>query len=96
MNKRVFAAILLVVVLVALTMVPMVLAGDRDGPAGGCPDGFALHLVSTHDHQAHDQNTMHLHVGLDSNQNGDGYWCVKHVGGDQHVHVHVDNDRPLP
>jgi hypothetical protein len=38
----------------------------------------------------------HEHIGLDRDANGDGYQCIKHVGVDQHLHVHIDNSAQLP
>lgn len=94
MNKRSLIAVLLLLLL-TLTLASAALASHPTEPLGSCPDGFHLHHVGMHDHHEHDQDMMHRHVGLDTDLNGDGYWCVKHVGAEQHIHVHVDNSLPL-
>ena len=94
MNRRNLIVVLLVLLL-AVTLAPMALASHSGEPAGSCPRGFDLHHVGQHDHHEHDEG-MHQHVGLDSDINGDGYWCVKHVGANQQIHVHIDNNLPLP
>lgn len=96
MDKRNLFGVLIVLFL-ALTIAPAALAGHSDGPSGACPDGFNLHHVGQHDHHEHDEGMVHQHVGLDSDMdlNGDGYWCVKHVGAAQQIHVHIDNNMPL-
>lgn len=83
--------ILLVVVALMLFTVPFVSAnGD---PVGGCPDSFQLHMVMDH---TSDHNGQHKHVGNDRDLNGDGWICGKHVGANGSVHVHIDNNIPLP
>lgn len=81
----------IIVVLLAVILSTTALAQSGD-PVGGCPDGFHLHQMMDHDdHAGH----MHQHVGNDKDQNGDGYLCVKHVGKDGKIHVHIDNNIPL-
>ena len=94
MRKRIVAVILLLF-LAAVTVAPAALASHSAEPVGSCPTGFHLHHAGMHDHHEHDQEMVHKHVGLDSDLNGDGYWCVKHVSANQHIHVHVDNNLPL-
>lgn len=93
MNKRSLMAILLVL-LVAAIMAPAALAGHPGEPVGTCPPPFELHHAGMHDHEDHD-DAEHRHVGLDRDLNGDGYWCVNHVGPDGTIHVRVDNNLPL-
>jgi len=58
----------------------------------GCPDSFELHMAMEHDHGDHE----HHHIGADTDLNGDGFICVKHVGNSGNNHVHIDNHVPLP
>lgn len=60
-------------------------------PVGGCPGKFELHLAMDHDGE-HE----HQHVGTDTDRNADGWICVKHVSADGNIHVHIDNNIPLP
>jgi hypothetical protein len=53
----------------------------------GCPDGFTPHMAHDHD----EDHTGHLHVGTDTDKNGDGLICVKHATPTEKVHVHIDN-----
>lgn len=79
------------VILLALSLSTTVLAEGSDA-VGGCPDGFHLRQIMDHDdHAGH----MHQHVGSDKDQNGDGYLCVKHVGANEGIHVHIDNNFPI-
>jgi len=39
---------------------------------------------------------MHDHIGIDTDANGDGYVCMKHVGPGGSLHLHIDNNLPLP
>lgn len=94
MSKGALITVLLLLLL-ALTVAPVALASHPGAPVGSCPTGFDLHHAGMHDHHEHDQDVMHRHVGLDRDLNGDGYWCVKHVGGAQHIHVRIDNTLPL-
>lgn len=96
MNKRYLFGVLLVVLL-ALTLAPAALASHPGQPVGSCPRGFDLHHAGAHDHHEHDEGMAHQHVGLDgeTDANEDGYWCVKHLSGNQHIHVHIDNYLPL-
>ena len=83
--------ILLVVLVLALSTISFVSAnGD---PVGGCPDNFQLHVAMDHNDE---HNGQHKHVGNDRDLNGDGWICGKHVGADGSVHVHIDNNVPLP
>lgn len=69
------------------------LAVGSGDPIGGCPDDFHQHMVVDHDH---DHMGQHQHVGNDQDLNGDGWICGKHVGVDGSIHVHIDNNFPLP
>jgi hypothetical protein len=84
--------ILTVAVLLSLIIPASAFASHGGSPAGGCPDGFHLHDMIDHDE---DHEGEHVHVGSDADQNGDGFLCVKHVG-DGGIHVHIDNNVPLP
>lgn len=88
MKKR--FVVLLLVLLLALTMVTVAVAGDGI-PQAGCPDDFHLHAAMNHDHG---DGGQHLHVGNAGDFNGDGYICGKHVSKDGSIHVHIDNYVP--
>lgn len=78
--------VLFVIVLLSLFLTATVLtAGALEG---GCPDGFMLH--EAHEHDEH--HAGHLHVGTDTDRNGDGDICVKHATPTEKVHVHIDNN----
>ena len=84
MKKLLFA--LLLVMLLSQFAVPVALAADE--PTGSCPSGFELAMAM--DHDVH----HHQHVGTDTDLNGDGWICMKHVTPDQMIHVHIDNNLP--
>ena len=88
--KRWVLVLIAAVVLMLATVSFAIASGD---PVGGCPDDFHLHTVMDHDH---DHGGPHKHVGNDRDFNGDGWICVKHVGPDGSIHVHIDNNIPLP
>jgi hypothetical protein len=90
MKKRL--VMLLLVLVLALISVSLAVAEDGS-PVGGCPDGFELHMMMEHGHGEHGQ---HHHAGNSEDFNGDGYICGKHVSADGTVHVHIDNNVPLP
>ena len=87
-------AVFLLVVAIALMTASLALASDGQ-PQGGCPDGFSRHMAMDHNDGDSGQ-PLHLHVGNDRDLNGDGYICGKHVSEDGSVHVHIDNNVPLP
>ena len=83
--------LILLVALLSLTVATIAYAEGNE-PVGNCPDGWNLHMPMNHgNHGDH----SHQHVGNDSDQNGDGYVCGKHVGKDGKIHVHTDNNIPL-
>ena len=89
MKKRV-----LVLLIVAMLMVSVVsFVNASEDPVGSCPDSFQLHEAMAHNP---DHGGQHKHVGNDRDQNGDGWICGKHVGKNGSVHVHIDNNVPLP
>jgi hypothetical protein len=77
--------VLLLTIMVSMFLVSTVFAEGI--PVGGCPTGFDLHMAP--DHDGHHGN--HIHVGTDTDLNGDGYICVKPITPDGTIHVHVDN-----
>ena len=77
--------ILLVTSFLAMFMVTTVSAEGE--PVGGCATGFTLHMAADHD----DHHGHHVHVGSDTDLNGDGYICVKPITPNGTIHVHVDN-----
>jgi hypothetical protein len=83
-RKLVFALIL--VVLLSQLTVPTVLAVDE--AVGSCPVGFSLELAM------HQEDHHHRHVGTHTDLNGDGYICMKPVGLNNNIHVHIDNNLP--
>jgi hypothetical protein len=83
-RKLVFALVL--VVLLSQLAVPTVLAVDE--AVGSCPAGFSLELAMHH------ENHHHRHVGTHADLNGDGYICMKPVGLNNNIHIHIDNNLP--
>ena len=55
-----------------------------------CPPPFHAHMAQDHG----DHHGDHLHVGTDTDRNGDGWICVFHTPPDGKVHVHIDNNLP--
>ena len=84
MKKFIFA--LLLVILLSQFTVSVALAADE--PVGSCPTGFHLDMAMDHDEH------HHHHVGTDTDLNGDGWICMKHVTPDEKIHLHVDNNLP--
>jgi hypothetical protein len=80
---------LLITLLVSMFMVSTVFA--EGAPVGGCPTGFDLHMAPHHDNHHGD----HVHVGTDTDKNGDGFLCVKPITPDNILHVHIDNNVKL-
>ena len=87
MPKLIWTALL--VLFLTVTSVASTLASTP--LKGGCPDGFALHAA--HDH---DEHHGHQHVGTDTDRNGDGWICAKHVSDEGDIHVHIDNNAAVP
>jgi hypothetical protein len=57
---------------------------------GTCPDQFHLHTVGDGDHE----HGEHRHAGLSMDKvdkNGNNLICVKHVGREGVIHVHIDD-----
>lgn len=77
------------VLLLAMSITAVASAGGD--PVAGCPDNFALHPA-----MPHDDHHGHLHAGTETDLNGDGWICVKHVSVDGSIHVHIDNDTLIP
>ncbi len=81
---------LMFVMLLSFGITSTVLA-DHGEPIKGCPNPtFELHHAPDHDegHEGH-----HRHIGSNTDRNGDGYICVKHISTDKHLHI--DNNTPL-
>jgi hypothetical protein len=86
MNRKIFATVLLLTLLVSLFAATGALADHQD-PIGDCPRAFELHHYMGHtDH-------MHQHIGPVEDANGDGYVCMKHLPND--FHLHIENHLPL-
>ncbi len=81
------ASSVLMLVLV-LTLSFSTVAQAASMPVGGCPTGFVLMDVMTHDAMEH------THAGLKVDLNGDGKLCMRMATSS--IHVHVDNVIPLP
>ena len=81
-KKLIFA--LLLVMLLSQFAVPVAFAADE--PAGSCPTGFHPDMAMDHDEH------HHQHVGTDTDINGDGWVCMKHVR--PQIHLHIDNNLP--
>ena len=80
-----------ILVLLVLLFAGNVSVHAQNEPIGGCPDSFELHPA-----MPHDDHHGHLHVGTDTDANADGWLCMKHVSVNGHIHVHIDNNIPLP
>ena len=85
MFKKLMFALLLVVFLSQFAVPSAFAAG---APSGSCAPGFTLEMVMDHD------GHLHMHVGTDVDQNGDGYICMQPVTPGGKIHVHVDNNLP--
>lgn len=85
MHKKLFFTLLLVILLSQFAVVTVFAA---DEPIGSCAPGFTLMMAMDHDEH------HHQHVGTDTDLNGDGWICMKHVTPDEMVHLHVDNNLP--
>ena len=83
-------AVLFLALLLALTMTSLISANEGE-PQWACPDDFHLHEAGHHDDEHEGQ---HQHVGSSEDVNGDGWICVKHAT--EQIHVHTDNNIPLP
>ena len=83
MHKKLLFALLLVVLLSQFAVSTVFAAGE---PAGSCAPGFTLMMAMEHDEH------HHQHVGTDTDLNGDGFICMKHVT--ETIHLHVDNNLP--
>ena len=87
--KRLFTGLMLVMLL-SLGIVPAA-STDPSELRKGCPNpSFELHHAADHD-QGHEGE--HRHIGSNTDRNGDGYICVKHISDDKHLHI--DNNVPL-
>jgi hypothetical protein len=86
--NRLFSMLMLVMLL-SFGVAPIVSAGHGE-PIKGCPKPFELHHAADHD-QGHEGE--HRHIGSNTDRNGDGYICVKHISDDKHLHI--DNNVPL-
>lgn len=85
--KRLFG-ILMLVVLICLNTGLAALA-DHGEPIRGCSKPFENPPHHAHPHDLHHER----HIGTDTDQNGDGYICVKHISSDKHLHI--DNNVPF-
>lgn len=81
-----FLLSLMLVLLLSISLVTTTAAGAQDNT--GCPPGWELHEAHEHDGD-HDG---HQHLGSDTDRNGDGSICVKHIS--ETKHVHKDNNVP--
>lgn len=88
MFKKLVLTLILVLILAQFAVSPVL----ADEPIGGCASPFMLEMTMEHDdHQHH-----HQHVGTDADLNGDGYICVRPLTPTREIHVHTDNNLPLP
>ena len=85
MYKKLFFALLLVILLSQFAVDTAFAAGE---PTGSCAPGFTL--MTAMDNDVH----HHQHVGTDTDLNGDGWICMKHVTPDEKIHLHTDNNLP--
>lgn len=85
MYKKLVFALMLVVLFSQFAVSTAFAVGE---PTGSCPPGFTLEMAMEHDMH------HHQHVGADTDLNGDGFICMKHVTPNEKIHVHVDNNLP--
>jgi hypothetical protein len=85
MHKKLFFALLLVILLSQFAVLNVLAAGE---PVGSCAPGFELMMAM--DEDVH----HHQHVGTDADLNGDGWICMKHLTPTEKIHLHVDNNLP--
>ena len=85
MHKKLFFALLLVMLLSQFAVVNVFAAGE---PVGSCAPGFTLMMAMEHDEH------HHQHVGTDTDLNGDGWLCMKHLTPTEKIHLHIDNYLP--
>ena len=85
MHRKLFFALLLVILLSQFAVMNVFAAGE---PIGNCAPGFTL-MMAMDDDVHH-----HQHVGTETDLNGDGWICMKHVTPDEMIHLHVDNYLP--
>ena len=85
MHKKLFFALLLVILLSQFAVVNVLAAGE---PIGSCARGFTIMMAMEHD--VHE----HQHVGTEADLNGDGWICMKHLTPTEKIHLHVDNNLP--
>lgn len=85
--KRLFTGLTLVMLL-SLGIAPAASA-EYSAQVAGCPKPFHLHHLEDDD-AGHEGS--HRHIGSNTDRNGDGYICVKHISPDKHLHI--DNNVP--
>jgi hypothetical protein len=74
-----------IVALVLLTAVPDATADT------GCPPGFHPHTEG----DMHEDGHQHVGLAMDAvDRNQNGVICVKHVGANGGIHVHIDDFIP--
>lgn len=78
---------LIAVLVILLSLSAVAVTSASGDPVGSCPNSFQPHPVVNHD-----DHHGHQHVGSDTDRNGDGWICVKHVSVDGDIHVHIDNN----
>ena len=85
MHKKLFFALLLVVLLSQFAVATVFAAGES---AGSCAPGFTL-MTAMEEDEHH-----HQHVGTATDLNADGYICMMPITPDGKIHVHLDNNLP--
>ncbi len=91
MKTRLIAAFVATILVVGISTPSIAMTPSGD-PVGTCPTPFQLQPAHDHNDEA---DYPHKHVGTDTDKNGDGWICVKHVGKGDKIHVHTDNNLPL-
>jgi hypothetical protein len=75
-------------VLIVLVLLMAVPAASADA---GCPPSFHAHTQADMHHGEH----QHVGLAMDAvDRNGNDVICVKHVGIDGGIHVHIDDFIP--
>lgn len=83
-------------IVLVLVLGGLVLAEHRSGGSepDGCPPPFHLHTGGHHPDG--DGHAHHRHVGVDDNRNETDEICGFHVGVDEGIHVHTDDNDTSP
>ena len=79
------------ITVVALVAVLLMMGVPEVSADSGCPPAFHVHTEG----DMHADGHQHVGLAMDAvDKNGNGVICVKHVGRDGSIHVHIDDFIP--